>query len=181
MDKDRYRPRTTEELEADPIPVSLLNEPVPPDNVSTLVRPKQRSLHAVLVESVRMVFCASLVLFSFSASAFDLDGAWVTKDAANCSKVFWKRNNQIRMFRNADTFGGGFLVDGNRIRRPFLICNIDKRNDDGDILHLMASCSGIVDFLAPLEFDLKIEDNNKITRFFPSFPETSISYFRCKL
>ena len=180
MDKDRYRPRTTEELEADPIPVSLLNEPVPPDNVSTLVRPKQRSLHAVLVESVRM-FCASLVLFSFSASAFDLDGAWVTKDAANCSKVFWKRNNQIRMARNADTFGGGFLVDGNRIRRPFLICNIDKRTDDGDMLHLMASCSGIVDFLAPLEFDLKIEDNNKITRFFPSFPETSISYFRCKL
>ena len=132
-----------------------------PGDIAELERPKQRSLHAVLVESARIVFCASLVLFSFSVSAFDLDGAWVTKHAANCSKVFWKRNNQIRMARNADTFGGGFLVDGNRIRRPFLICNIDKRTDDGDMLHLMASCSGIVDFLAPLEFDLKIEDNNK--------------------
>jgi hypothetical protein len=53
---DRYRPRSF-----------VLDDPCP-----------QRSLHAVLVESARMVFCASLVLFTFSASAFDLDGAWVT-------------------------------------------------------------------------------------------------------
>jgi len=48
---DRYRPRTFEELADDPIPVSLLNEPLPPDNVSTL-RPTQRSLHAVLCEAL---------------------------------------------------------------------------------------------------------------------------------
>jgi len=35
-----------------PDPVSLINEPVAPDNVSTLVRPKQRSLHAVLCEGL---------------------------------------------------------------------------------------------------------------------------------
>ena len=128
----------------------------------------------------RMVFCAILVLFSFSAHAFDLDGAWA-KGAGNCGKVFWKKNKTIRMFRNADAFGGGFVVEGNQIRRPFLICKIDNRKEDGVMLHLMASCSGIIDFLAPVEFDLKIEDNNKITRFFPSFPETSISYVRCKL
>jgi hypothetical protein len=31
--------------------MSWINEPAPPDNVSTLVRTKQRSLHAVLVEN----------------------------------------------------------------------------------------------------------------------------------
>ena len=46
-DRDRYHPRTIEELADDPIPVSLINEPLPPDNVRALVRPKQRSLHAV--------------------------------------------------------------------------------------------------------------------------------------
>ena len=75
MSDDKYWPRSFTDDPGGPDPVSLINEPVPPDNVSTLVRPKQRSLHAVLVESARIVFCASLVLFSFSVSAFDLDGA----------------------------------------------------------------------------------------------------------
>jgi hypothetical protein len=44
----KYWPRQFEELGSDPIPVTLINEPLPPDNVSTLVRTKQRSLHAVL-------------------------------------------------------------------------------------------------------------------------------------
>jgi len=40
-DRDRYHPRTIEELAADPIPVTLINEPLPPDNVSTLGRPNK--------------------------------------------------------------------------------------------------------------------------------------------
>jgi hypothetical protein len=48
---DKYRPRTFEELAGDPTPVTLINEPLPPDNVTTLV-PRQRSIHAVLVESL---------------------------------------------------------------------------------------------------------------------------------
>jgi hypothetical protein len=51
-DKDRYRPRRLEELEVDPIPLSLINEPVPPENVSAMPVPKARALHAVLVESL---------------------------------------------------------------------------------------------------------------------------------
>jgi L-alanine-DL-glutamate epimerase-like enolase superfamily enzyme len=50
-DRNRYRPRTLEELASDPAPVSWINQPVPPDNVATLV-PRQRSIHAVLVESL---------------------------------------------------------------------------------------------------------------------------------
>jgi hypothetical protein len=33
------------------LPLTLPNEPVPPDNVATLV-PRQRSIHAVLVENL---------------------------------------------------------------------------------------------------------------------------------
>src|SRR5262249_28489613 len=36
---------------SDPIPVSWLSEPVPPDNVRTLV-PRERSLHASLCEAL---------------------------------------------------------------------------------------------------------------------------------
>src|SRR5215469_2374918 len=48
-DRDRYWPRRFDELEG--APVTLINEPVPPDNVATLV-PRQRSIHAVLVENL---------------------------------------------------------------------------------------------------------------------------------
>ena len=50
-DRDRYHPRTIEELAADPIPVTLINEPLPPDNVSTRGA-KQRSLHAVVAQNL---------------------------------------------------------------------------------------------------------------------------------
>src|SRR5215472_19132487 len=46
-DRDRYWPRRFEEMVEDPIPQSLLNDPVPPDNVAMLA-PRERSLHAVL-------------------------------------------------------------------------------------------------------------------------------------
>jgi hypothetical protein len=49
---DKYRPRTFEELADDRTPVTFVNELSPPDNVRALVRPKQRSLHAVLGEAL---------------------------------------------------------------------------------------------------------------------------------
>jgi hypothetical protein len=51
MRDDKYWPRQFDELEGDRTPVTWLNEPLPPDNVATLV-PRQRSIHAVLVESL---------------------------------------------------------------------------------------------------------------------------------
>jgi hypothetical protein len=38
-------------MASDPVPVSWINEPAPSDNVATLA-PRQRSLHAVLVENL---------------------------------------------------------------------------------------------------------------------------------
>jgi hypothetical protein len=47
---DKYRPRSFEEMAEDAVPVTIINEPVPPDNVIAL--PKARSLHAVLCEAL---------------------------------------------------------------------------------------------------------------------------------
>jgi hypothetical protein len=49
----KYWPRTSEELAEDPIPVSFINQPVPPDNVGVLVPSQQRSLHAVIAQSLK--------------------------------------------------------------------------------------------------------------------------------
>ena len=46
---NKYWPRQIEEIEGNG--VSLINEPLPPDNVSTPA-PRQRSIHAVLVENL---------------------------------------------------------------------------------------------------------------------------------
>ena len=50
-DRNRYWPRQFDEMASDRTPVSWLNEPPPPPNVSALV-PRQRSIHAVLVENL---------------------------------------------------------------------------------------------------------------------------------
>ena len=52
MDSDRYHPRTAEELAQDPIPRSLVSQPLPPDNVGVLVPSKQRSLHAIVAQNL---------------------------------------------------------------------------------------------------------------------------------
>ena len=76
-DRDRYHPRTIEELAADPIPVTLINEPLPPDNVSTLGRAKQRSLHAVVAQNLADVeSLMSLLICSVAALWWDGE-AWL--------------------------------------------------------------------------------------------------------
>ena len=47
---DKYRARPLEEIEGNGI--SIINEPIPPENVRALVRPRQRSVHTVLCEAV---------------------------------------------------------------------------------------------------------------------------------
>ena len=119
------------------------------------------------------------ILFSFSANAFDLTGAW-TAELANCNKVFAKKNNKISMTRNSDVFGGGFIVEGNQIRGQAKTCKIASQKEEGGILHLIASCSTEIAVLGTQEVSAKIDNDNRITRIYPSFPEMGISFYRCK-
>src|SRR5262249_40670096 len=55
MGDKKYTPRTLDELADDPIPVTVLNEPLPPENVGVLVPGRQRSLHAVMAQNLKDV------------------------------------------------------------------------------------------------------------------------------
>jgi hypothetical protein len=52
MMDDKYRPRSVEELVEDPIPTTIINEVAPDENVGVLVPNKQRSLHAIVAQSL---------------------------------------------------------------------------------------------------------------------------------
>jgi hypothetical protein len=119
-----------------------------------------------------------LLLLASSANAFDFDGAWAT-DASKCAQIFTKKKNKISMTRHSELFGGGFVVEGDRIRGPAAACKISDRKEDGDMLHLIASCSTRIAILSPTQLDVKIEDDNKVTRFFANFSELAVSYTRC--
>ena len=126
-----------------------------------------------------MLFCAYL-MFSFSANAFDLNGAWTT-NADNCGKIFVKKNNRVTMTRNSDVFGSGFIVEGDQIRGPAKACKITNRKEEGGVLQLIASCTTDIAVLDTQQVSAKIENDNQLTRIYPSFPEMGIVFYRCKL
>ncbi len=128
----------------------------------------------------RMLFVTVGMVISFTASAFDLNGAWTTDDS-NCAKVFVRKNNKLTMTRNADVFGGGFIVEGNQIRGQAKTCKITGRKEEGGVLNLIATCSTDIAVLGTQQFSAKIEGDDRLTRTFPSFPEMATTYFRCKL
>ena len=121
-----------------------------------------------------------LMLSRLPADAFNLDGAW-TPDATNCAKVFAKTNSKIQISKASDAYGGGFVIDGNQIRGPLLTCKIDHRAENGATVNLLASCATTAAPLSPMQFSVRFENDDKMTRIFYSFPEISISYYRCRL
>ena len=54
MMDDKYWPRTIDEMVEDPIPVTMINEPVH-ENVGVLVPRGQRSLHAIIAQNLKDV------------------------------------------------------------------------------------------------------------------------------
>ena len=126
------------------------------------------------------IFFMTCILFSVSAHAFDLNGAWTTNDL-NCNKVFVKKDNRISMTRNSDVFGGGFIVEGDQMRGQAKTCKITSRKEEGGVLHLIASCSTDIAVLGTQEISAKIDTDNQFTRIYPSFPEMGIPFYRCKL
>ncbi|MGB6751557.1 MAG: hypothetical protein WBE71_03000 [Xanthobacteraceae bacterium] len=126
---------------------------------------------------VSAIFCALVSIFSFSANAFELDGAWAT-DSSQCSKMFAKKHHTISLTPKSDIYGSGFIVEGNRIRGKLLTCEITDRKQAGAVLDLAARCSTSIALLSPTELSLKIDDDNHITRTLTDF-DMSVTYARC--
>ena len=126
---------------------------------------------------VPAILCAMVSVFSFSANAFELDGAWAT-DPSKCDKMFSKKHNAISFTPKSDLYGSGFVVKENRIRGKLLSCDITGRKQVDAVLNIAVRCSTGIALLSPAEFSLKIDDDNHITRKLPDF-DMSVSYARC--
>jgi len=125
---------------------------------------------------------AVIIAWTFSGHAThaaDLTGAWAN-DAKACDKIFVKRNGNIAIAGNSDAYGIGFIIEQNRIRGKIATCSIIARKEDGAVTHLVAKCATDIAF-ENVQFSLKLDNKNKLTRLYPGLPELSVSYFRCPL
>jgi len=128
----------------------------------------------------RMVLPALLlssVVCATGAAAFDLNGAWAS-DTAVCDKIFVKKKNRISMSRDSDMYGSGFIVEGDKIRGKMASCAVKTKKEDAGVLNMMAVCSTDI-ALQGVQFMLKIDGNDKVTRLYQGLPELSVSYVRC--
>jgi hypothetical protein len=89
-------------------------------------------------------------------------------------------NGNVANATDSDAYGSGFIIEQNRIRGKIVTCNIIARKEDGAVTNLVAKCATAI-ALENVQFSLKLENGNKITRLYPGLPELSVSYFRCPL
>ena len=115
------------------------------------------------------------------AAAVDLSGAWAS-NADECSKVFVRRGRakQIEFTALSDQYGGGFIVEADRLRGKFARCKIKTKKEDGDSVTIIAGCATDI-MLSNVQFSLKVLEPNKISRMFPGIADMAISYHRCPI
>ena len=131
-----------------------------------------------LYRGVSLVTALTVLLgIGVAAEARDLRGAWVT-DKSTCKKVFTGEGTKLRIAKDADVYGSGFIYESNRLRGKNASCVIKTQKQDGDVLHLVTLCTNDVT-LGTVQFSLRIHDDNQITRFFPGVSELDTKYYRC--
>ena len=128
-----------------------------------------------------LALLAVLATLSFSplTHAADLNGAWAS-DASVCNKVFVKSNNRISFTPDAELYGGGFLVEGDRATGTFQKCNIKSIKDDGTDVHLLAACSTGVE-VSNLKFTVKVVGRDQITVSSDGSVNITTPYVRCPI
>jgi hypothetical protein len=112
-----------------------------------------------------------------ASHAADLTGNWIT-DIGACTKVFVKTDGKVSIAKDADLYGSGFIIEQNRIRGKIASCDIIARKQEGDITNMVAKCSTDI-ALDTIQFSIKMNDKDKMTRIYPGIPELSVQYFRC--
>jgi hypothetical protein len=118
-----------------------------------------------------------LILLPAQSRAFELTGAWASQ-ADLCKLVFVKKGNGVVFAELSDLFGSGFIIEGSRIRGKAARCTITSKKQDGDNLELGAACASTI-MNQNVHFNLKIIDDNHLTRLFPDIPGMTLDYSRC--
>jgi hypothetical protein len=96
-----------------------------------------------------------------SARAGDLNGAWAS-DASVCSKVFVSNNGKISFTPDAELYGAGLIIEGNRAQGALQNCKIKSMKHDGAEIRLTAACSTGV-MVSDLEFTVIFTGNDQMT------------------
>jgi hypothetical protein len=145
--------------------------------VFRIVRNRKKTMN--IKRPILVTICAaSWVVFGSPVLATDLNGTWAT-DASVCNKVFVKKGDAISFAQDSDQFGGGFILDGNKVRGQQGTCTIRARKEEGNVVHMIAACASDI-MTSNIQFSAKIIDDNTIARFFPGMgDELSIKYSRC--
>jgi hypothetical protein len=124
------------------------------------------------------ICAASWAAFGSPALATDLNGSWAT-DASTCDKVFVKKGNTTSFAQDSDQYGGGFILEGNKVRGQQQTCTIRTRKEDGNIVHFVAACANDI-MASNVQFSARIIDDHTIARIFPGMgDELDIKYWRC--
>jgi hypothetical protein len=129
----------------------------------------------------RILLALLFVFFAgapLAAAADDIEGAWAT-DNENCAKVFENKNGRTVLSQDSDLYGGGFVIDGNRITGKMATCTIKNQRRDGNTVHLLAACATDIMF-STVPFSLRLGDG-QLTRIFPGMENIQITYRRCRL
>jgi hypothetical protein len=116
--------------------------------------------------------------FATAVFATDLNGSWAT-DVSACSKVFVKKGGSLSFAQDSEEFGGGFILEGDKVRGQMQTCTIRARKEKGNVVHMIAACANDI-MASNIQFSAKIIDDNTIARIFPEMgDEFSIKYARC--
>jgi len=129
--------------------------------------------------ALALLVLLAAVSLSPSAHAADISGAWAS-DLSVCSKVFVKNGNRISFTPDAELYGGGFIVEGNRATGTFQKCNIKSMKNDGANVHLIAACSDGV-AISDLQFTVKHVGEDRITVSSAGPVNMENPYVRCPL
>ena len=124
-----------------------------------------------------IIVLSSALLCSRTAGAFDLNGAWATSPD-QCSKVFERKANGIALRESSDLYGSGFVIDGKKVIGKTARCTISSRNQDESTISFLASCATEI-MLDNIQFNLKIVNDDTISRIFPGIPGMAVTYARC--
>jgi hypothetical protein len=97
-----------------------------------------------------------------SAKAFEFNGSWATA-ASSCRQVFVKKDGVISFRQDSDQYGGGFILESDRIRGQMQTCTVIRRKAEGDVVHMIAKCADDI-MTSNVQFSAKIVDDNTIAR-----------------
>ncbi|HSZ97943.1 MAG TPA: hypothetical protein VK767_16625 [Bradyrhizobium sp.] len=126
-----------------------------------------------------LVLTCALLVPTTQASAFELSGAWASQSDL-CNLVFTKKGSEVMFAELSDLYGSGFIIDSGRIRGKAGRCTIESRKQDGNSLTISAACATSI-MNQNMKFNVKILDDDNLSREFEEIPGMSVKYSRCKL